>query len=266
MKNTNVITPSQTKDHIIDGYHFRVMSEFAATQEKPTQSENLAATENADENLAENLQENEPEKAEANVANSAIVEDLLKKQEETINSVVRLQMQLESQKNEFDERLNTELEAAKEKFTKEGYDKAKAEFDKEQNELKERFQKSIAKLDESSQNLDAFITKNEKELSHTAIDIAKEVINKEIEENSAQIALNLAKDLIAELKGVASIEIKVSPSDYEFVKNSLKNNSLLKISLDDAISKGSVVVLSDKGNIESNLNDRLTKIKKMVSE
>lgn len=265
MKNTNVITPSQTKDHIIDGYHFRVMSEFAATQEKPVVSENAPA-ENADENLAENLQENEPEKAEANVANSAIVEDLLKKQEETINSVVRLQMQLESQKNEFDERLNTELEAAKEKFTKEGYDKAKAEFDKEQNELKERFQKSIAKLDESSQNLDAFITKNEKELSHTAIDIAKEVINKEIEENSAQIALNLAKDLIAELKGVASIEIKVSPSDYEFVKNSLKNNSLLKISLDDAISKGSVVVLSDKGNIESNLNDRLTKIKKMVSE
>lgn len=265
MKNTNVITPSQTKDHIIDGYHFRVMSEFAATQEKPVVSENVA-TENADENLAENLQENEPEKAEANVANSAIVEDLLKKQEETINSVVRLQMQLESQKNEFDERLNTELEAAKEKFTKEGYDKAKAEFDKEQNELKERFQKSIAKLDESSQNLDAFITKNEKELSHTAIDIAKEVINKEIEENSAQIALNLAKDLIAELKGVASIEIKVSPSDYEFVKSSLKNNSLLKISLDDAISKGSVVVLSDKGNIESNLNDRLTKIKKMVSE
>ncbi|ECK4573022.1 flagellar assembly protein FliH, partial [Campylobacter coli] len=34
---------------------------------------------------------------------------------------------------------------------------------------------------------------------------------------------------------------------------------------DDAISKGSVIILSDSGNIESNLNARLIKIKKMVN-
>lgn len=262
MKNTNVITPKASKDHVIDGYHFKVMSEFAAAQEvqKPVNSVN--------EPESAEISDDEPQSEQIPQApmNQAFIDDLLKKQDEMIDSVVKLQMQLENQKKESEDRLNAELEAAKEKFSKEGYEKAKAEFDKEQEELRDKFQKSIAKLDESSQNLDAFVSKNEKELANTAIDIAKEVINKEIEENSAQIALNLAKDLIAELKGVASIEVKVSPSDYDFVKSKLAKNSLLKVNLDDAISKGSVVVLSDKGNIEANLNDRLTKIKKMVGE
>ena len=79
-------------------------------------------------------------------------------------------------------------------------------------------------------------------------------------------ALNLAQKLIAELKGAASVELKISPSDYDFVKSKLALNSKVKVSLDDAISKGSVVVLSDKGNIESDLNSRLNKIKQMASE
>ena len=62
------------------------------------------------------------------------------------------------------------------------------------------------------------------------------------------------------------MELKISPSDYDFVKSKLALNSKVKVSLDDAISKGSVVVLSDKGNIESDLNSRLNKIKQMASE
>lgn len=179
-----------------------------------------------------------------------------------IDKMARLEMQVESQQKEF----NSNLENAKEKFTQEGYNQAKAELEQEIDDLKEKFLKSIAKLDEVSQNLESFIEKNEKELSSAAIEIAKEVINKEVEENSAQIALNLAKDLIKELKGAQNIELKVSPSDYDFIKSKLNTRSNLSILLDDAISKGSVVVLSDEGNIESNLNSRLTKIKKMASE
>lgn len=268
MKNTNVISPQNTREHIIDSYHFKVMSEFAAIEEqkkKEIQKENNEK-EPIIEDRDEVVETNEEEKSVDNIFNPSFVEDLLKKTDEMSGNIIKLQMQIESQENEFNNRLNTELESAKEKYTQEGYNQAKADFEKELVELKDKFLKSIAKLDEVSENLELFINKNEKELANAATEIAKEVINKELEDNSAQIALNLAKDLIDELKGAANIELKVSPNDYDFVKSKLKANSKLKISLDDAISKGSVVVLSDEGNIESNLNSRLTKIKKMASE
>ena len=266
MKNTNVISPQNAREHIIDSYHFKVMSEFAAMEEqkkKEAQKENEEqemVAENAEQEVItdEQIQQTPtPPPVQQN-----IVEDMFKEKEEMIDKMARLEMQVESQQKEF----NANLETAKEKYTQEGYNQAKAEFEKENAELREKFVKSIAKLDEVSANLDAFIDKNEKELANAAIENAKEVINKELEENSAQIAFNLAKDLIEELKGAANVELKVSPSDYDFIKSKLNTSSKLKISLDDAISKGSVVVLSDEGNIEANLNSRLTKIKKMASE
>ncbi len=72
----------------------------------------------------------------------------------------------------------------------------------------------------------------------------------------------MAKDLIGELKGASVIELKVNAEDYEYLKEQFDQNAHIKISLDDAISKGSVVIISDAGNIESNLNSRLAKIKK----
>lgn len=264
MKNTNVITPQSTREHIIDSYHFKVMSEFAAMEEKKQKEEQQSMQESSAQTLEEVPEEQAPTPPAPAPAplQQDIVEGMFKEKEEMIDKMARLEMQVESQQKEF----NANLETAKEKYTQEGYNQAKAEFEKENNELKEKFLKSIAKLDEVSTNLDEFISKNEKELASAAIEIAKEVINKELEQNSAQIAFNLAKDLIEELKGAANIELKVSPNDYDFIKSKLNTSSKLKISLDDAISKGSVVVLSDEGNIEANLNSRLTKIKKMASE
>ncbi|KGI56573.1 flagellar assembly protein FliH [Campylobacter sp. MIT 97-5078] len=280
-KNTNVISQSNANEHIVENYHFKVMSEFTSTQEQnriqealnvpvpPATTPAMPLEEKPNSQVVEpTLQDPlEESKSEANTPfQSSFVEDLLKKTDEMSGNIIKLQMQIESQESEFNNRLNAELEGAKEKFTQEGYNKAKAEFDKETNELKDKYLKSVAKLDEACANLDVFVAKNEQELANTAIEIAKEVINKELEEHSAQIALNLSKELISELKGAVSIELKVSPSDYDFVKSQLKELAHLKVSLDDAISKGSVIVLSDVGNIESNLNSRLNKIKKMVSQ
>lgn len=259
MKNTNVISSQNAQEHIIDSYHFKVMSEFATIEEKKPNTQEQELITNDEEENKEPSEEIQPQVA---TQQANLVEEMFKEKEEMIDKMARLEMQVENQQKEF----NTNLENAKEKFTQEGYNQAKIELEQEISDIKEKFLKSIAKLDEVSQNLTNFIEKNEKELSSAAIEIAKEVINKEVEENSAQIALNLAKDLIKELKGAQNIELKVSPSDYDFIKSKLNTRSNLTISLDDAISKGSVVVLSDEGNIESNLNSRLTKIKKMASE
>ncbi|EAI3388279.1 TPA: flagellar assembly protein FliH [Campylobacter coli] len=274
VNRSNVISGGTSDQHVVEGYRFKVISEFDNhTEEKQhpqiSNEDNSAALPSKDENPINESQTPVPSQVVQEVQTPAFqpsfVEDLLKKTDEMSSNIIKLQMQIESQESEFNNRLNSELESAKEKFSKEGYEQAKAEFEKELNDLRDKYLKSVSKLEEACVNLNTFIEKNEKELADTAIDIAKEVILKELENNSSKIAYALAKDLINELKGAGSIEIKVNSVDYNYLKEHFSENSHIKITLDDAISKGSVIILSDSGNIESNLNARLIKIKKMVN-
>ncbi|EAH8542651.1 flagellar assembly protein FliH [Campylobacter coli] len=273
VNRSNVISGGTSDQHVVEGYRFKVISEFDNhTEEKQypqiSNEENII-TSSKDENPTNESQTPAPSQVVQEVQTPAFqpsfVEDLLKKTDEMSSNIIKLQMQIESQESEFNNRLNSELENAREKFSKEGYEQAKAEFEKELNDLRDKYLKSVSKLEEACTNLNVFIEKNEKELADTAIDIAKEVILKELENNSSKIAYALAKDLINELKGAGSIEIKVNSVDYNYLKEHFSENSHIKITLDDAISKGSVIILSDSGNIESNLNARLIKIKKMVN-
>ncbi|MBT0857336.1 flagellar assembly protein FliH [Campylobacter coli] len=274
VNRSNVISGGTSDQHVVEGYRFKVISEFDNhTEEKQhhpqiSNEENII-TSSKDENPTNESQTPAPSQVVQEVQTPAFqpsfVEDLLKKTDEMSSNIIKLQMQIESQESEFNNRLNSELENAREKFSKEGYEQAKAEFEKELNDLRDKYLKSVSKLEEACTNLNVFIEKNEKELADTAIDIAKEVILKELENNSSKIAYALAKDLINELKGAGSIEIKVNSVDYTYLKEHFSENSHIKIALDDAISKGSVIILSDSGNIESNLNARLIKIKKMVN-
>ncbi len=274
VNRSNVISGGTSDQHVVEGYRFKVISEFDNhTEEKQhhpqiSNEENII-TSSKDENPTNESQTPAPSQVVQEVQTPAFqpsfVEDLLKKTDEMSSNIIKLQMQIESQESEFNNRLNSELENAREKFSKEGYEQAKTEFEKELNELRDKYLKSVSKLEEACTNLNVFIEKNEKELADTAIDIAKEVILKELENNSSKIAYALAKDLINELKGAGSIEIKVNSVDYNYLKEHFSENSHIKITLDDAISKGSVIILSDSGNIESNLNARLIKIKKMVN-
>ncbi|EOI0503888.1 flagellar assembly protein FliH [Campylobacter coli] len=274
VNRSNVISGGTSDQHVVEGYRFKVISEFDNhTEEKQhhpqiSNEENII-TSSKDENPTNESQTPAPSQVVQEVQTPAFqpsfVEDLLKKTDEMSSNIIKLQMQIESQESEFNNRLNSELENAREKFSKEGYEQAKAEFEKELNDLRDKYLKSVSKLEEACTNLNVFIEKNEKELADTAIDIAKEVILKELENNSSKIAYALAKDLINELKGAGSIEIKVNSVDYNYLKEHFSENSHIKITLDDAISKGSIIILSDSGNIESNLNARLIKIKKMVN-
>lgn len=273
VNRSNVISGGASDQHVVEGYRFKVISEFDnhTGEKKHTQTPDEENT-NISLNDKKPVEENQVIASTQAVMETQIptfqpsfVEDLLKKTDEMSSNIIKLQMQIESQENEFNNRLNSELENAKEKFAKEGYEKAREEFQKELSDFKDKYLKSIAKLDNACENLENFIEKNEKELADTAIDIAKEVILKELELNSSKIAYALAKDLIGELKGASAIELKVNAEDYEYLKEQFDQNAHIKISLDDAISKGSVVIISDTGNIESNLNSRLTKIKKMVN-
>ena len=125
----------------------------------------------------------------------------------------------------------TELEdRVEEDALKEGESLAKAKFDAELSEIETKYTNSIKKLDEEKDKLEKLYQKSEKEIASTAIDIAKEVILKEIKDSSATIASNIAKNLIGELENASQIEIKTNPEDYEFVKENIKLSSNLKVS------------------------------------
>ncbi|MCV3403452.1 flagellar assembly protein FliH [Campylobacter sp. IFREMER_LSEM_CL2090] len=268
-KLTNVISPENISAHVVEGYHFKVMSEMPSSEEQKQeeiQTINQASPVQNTQQAVENQTIEATPQAPQPQIQPDFVEDLLKKTDEMSGNIIKLQMQIESQEAEFNNRLNTELEHAKEKFTKEGYEQAQKNFESELEALKEKYLKSVEKLENTVQNLNEFLSKNEKELADTAVIIAKEVIAKELEENSSLIALNLAKELMSELKNATKIELKLSPDDFEYVKAHLQEQSNIKFSLDDAINKGSILILSDAGNIESNLNNRLQKIKNMVNE
>ncbi|MCR6585305.1 flagellar assembly protein FliH [Campylobacter insulaenigrae] len=266
-KLNNVISNINIANHVVEDYHFKVMSEIANDEIKSNEEVQSSQTKTIEPDVPisqTQVEESVPQTPSAQIQPD-FVEDLLKKTDEMSSNIIKLQMQIESQEVEFNNRLTSELEHAKEKYTKEGFDEAQKSFEKELADLREKYLKSVEKLENTIQTLDEFLLKNEKELADTAVVIAKEVIAKEVENNSAIIALNLAKELMEELKNATSIELKLNPSDFDYVKEHLQSNNL-KFSVDDAINKGSVLILSDAGNIESNLNSRLQKIKNMANE
>lgn len=268
-KLTNVISSANITNHVVENYHFKVMSEMSSNEEtKPSEEIQTPQKTTIESNVSQVdlIQEDEnTNQTPAPQIQPDFVEDLLKKTDEMSGNIIKLQMQIESQEAEFNNRLASELEHAKEKYTKEGYDEAQKAFEDELANLKEKYLKSVEKLENTIETLNNFLLKNENELADTAVVIAKEVIAKELEENSSAIALNLAKELMNELKNATKIELKLNPYDFDYVKEHLQSDNI-KFSVDDAINKGSILVLSDAGNIESNLNSRLQKIKNMANE
>jgi flagellar assembly protein FliH len=73
----------------------------------------------------------------------------------------------------------------------------------------------------------------------------------------------LTKELLNDIKEATQIEIKVNPLDYDYVKDNL-NLEKVKITPDNAISIGGVVILSDAGNIEAEIHKRFENIKKHI--
>lgn len=273
---SSVISNSVAPSHSIESYRFKVIGsnleeEQKVSEGKEENSENIVAIESKtiqNEEVVEvsSKAEISPKQNPLEEAHSSFIEELLKRTDELSGNIIKLQMQIENQEKEFEKRLNSEILRAKEDALEEGYKKAKAEFDTKFEELSDKYLGSITKLESEYQNLQNFITTNESELSLAALDIAKEVLQKEVSLNSSLVAQNLAKALMKDLKDATRMELKVNPKDFEFMQSLSKEDTKIKITSDDAISPGGVILLSDVGNLDATLQNRLTSVKKIISE
>ena len=283
---SSVITSETSPAHFIENYRFKVLGvgERAADSAPVLIEENNLSEELSEQNFGqkgENFIPQASHQVQTNSQNhfapqaqspqiqqageSSFVEELLKKTDELSSNIIKLQMQIENQESEFAKRLEAEISRAKEDGKNEGIAQANAANEARINELEARFSASATKLDEQYVKFDEFLKKIEEELGQTAIKIAKEVIDKEISASSNQIAHHLASSLIKELSNVKNIEIRVNPEDSEYIKEQFSKNEHVKISADDAISKGGVVIISDGGNIDATMQTRLEKLKMLVN-
>ena len=286
---SSVITSETSPAHFIENYRFKVLGSNERAQDSAPVliEENNLSEELNEQNLEQGgekfVPQNQPvHQMQANMQNhfapqpqnsqahqpgfdSSFVEELLKKTDELSSNIIKLQMQIENQESEFAKRLEAETIRAKEDGKNEGIAQTNAANEAKIKELEAKFSASAAKLDEQYVKFDEFLKKSEEELGQTAIKIAKEVIEKEVSSASSQIAHHLANSLIKELSDVKNIEIRVNPEDSDYLKEQFSKNERVKVSADDAISKGGVVIISEGGNIDATMQTRLEKLKMLVN-
>ena len=286
---SSVITSETSPAHFIENYRFKVLGSNERAQDSAPVliEENNLSEELNEQNLEQggenftpqsqpvhqmqpNMQNHfapQPQNSQAHQPgfDSSFVEELLKKTDELSSNIIKLQMQIENQESEFAKRLEAEIARAKEDGKNEGIAQTNAANEAKIKELEAKFSASAAKLDEQYVKFDEFLKKSEDELGQTAIKIAKEVIEKEVSSASSQIAHHLANSLIKELSDVKNIEIRVNPEDSDYLKEQFSKNERVKVSADDAISKGGVVIISEGGNIDATMQTRLEKLKMLVN-
>jgi len=119
-------------------------------------------------------------------------------------------------------------------------------------------------LESTAEQFGVTLREIQKELTHTALDIAKEVIGIETQENSAKIAAKLSEALIEELSDAAKITLRVNPNDHGIISEKVGSLKNVEVLSDRAISAGGVVAISDLGNIDSQIKKRFERLKRSL--
>ncbi|MBE0495101.1 MAG: flagellar assembly protein FliH [Campylobacterales bacterium] len=255
----SVISSKNMHDHNVEPYRFKVLGTTLESKPKGESEEEKKEQETKNAPVPSVPDPVKP-------IESAFVEELLKKTDELSTNIVKLQIKIENQEAEFERRLNDEIRRAKEDGAAEGYAKAQEEQRESMKALQTQFSRSLHLLEEEHQHFKAFLEKSETELSETAIDVAKEVVKKEITHHATAVALALSKALMKELEDATKLEVRVNPKNYEGIKEAYDSFEHIHVGTDDAVSEGGVIILSDVGNIDGTISTRLEKIKQMMKE
>ncbi|CRF50968.1 Flagellar assembly protein FliH [Helicobacter heilmannii] len=251
----NLIPKEELDKHTIKRYTFKSFAEMATEQpeEKKPQTKEYPEPPQEDEHLERSIQlEND------------LIECLLKKTDELSGQLAKLQMQFEKSQEENQNLLQQTREDNYKIGFQEGEQKAKEELSASIDEEKTHLLQSLTAIDQKMQQSQSHLEALEKELSSIAVEIAKEVIVKEVEEKSQEVALALARELLKNIMDATDICLKVNTLDYPYLSQNLKDLPKIKLEPSDAIAKGGVLITSSHGNIDGNLMARYKNLKESV--
>ena len=248
----SVISSNELDAHTMNKYDFKTITkqEIDSHKQKRDDEEN----------------DDKPNKAQVAMIESSLEKELIDKLLQKRDDLSATLKGFEERFAELQAQASEREKAAKEEGIKEGQMMVNLELKNSIESEREKIASSVNKLDSAIDGAKEQIAKLESELSSIALDIAKEVIIKEVSEESAKVAASIAKELLKSMSGNLDVIIKVNPADFEFLNNLAKVKENIKIKSDDAIAKGGVVIISENGNIDGSIMSRYKLLKQSVIE
>ena len=252
-----VITKDNLSSHSVGKYQFKILSGMVGA------SIHDAHEELESQQPKRREPDNEPQSGNSS-SKDELIESLLKKADDMSSNVIKMQMRLENLQAEH----AIALEAAKKTAYEEGFNAGLAQ-EQSQNSIRslqshDQFAASVRTLENVAAEFATTLVSIQKELTHTALDIAKEVIAVETQENSGKIAAKLSEILIEELNEASKITLRVNPADHGIISEKVGSLKHIEVLSDRAISLGGVVAISDVGNIDSQIKKRFERLKRSL--
>ncbi len=252
-----VITKANLDNHSIGKYQFKILSSLSG-----------GTLHEAHEEL-ELQQSYEPRPAveshrETTSAKDDLIESLLKKADDMSSNFIKMQMRLEDLQEEHAQALEEAKKSSFEEGVAAGIAQEKAQNLQNSTQSRDQLSASVKTLEEAAAQYSTTLIEIQKELTHTALEIAKEVIGIETQENSARIAAKLSEALIEELGEASKITLRVNPADHGAISEKVGSLKHVEVLSDRAISVGGVVAISDLGNIDSQIKKRFERLKRSL--
>ena len=257
-----VIQSSEIAKHTINKYNFKIIASGAGTNAESDLDDAKREVKYTQNNNPKARASDVDSSSLSNSSKESLIESLMKKTDDMSSNFIKLQMKLESKEEEY----KLELQKAKEAAFSEGMEagKAKSIADGESNVSKAiyLFGESVKKLEQSAKEFESALEGIKGNLITAALDIAKEVVNVELSDNSNNIAKVLSSELIKELQSASKIKLKVNPKNHGAISEQIGSLKHVEVVSDSAISEGGVIAISDAGNIDSEISKRFERVKK----
>lgn len=254
-----VISKNKIENYNVNPYHFKVLSSTDDTFSEVAELENNEFIE--DKVNKKPITEVDSSAISQN-SKDALIESLMKNNDEMSSNFIKLQMKIESKEEEYKIEVEKVKEIAFKQGVLEGEIQAQTAYEKDLENRLSQFSISISTLDNKSKEFVVSLEAIKESLMSAAIDIAREVISIELKENSSEIAKILSQELMKELQGASKITLKVNPNDYSDILSSLGKLDNIEVISDSAVSKGGVIAISDIGNIDAQISKRFERVKK----
>jgi flagellar assembly protein FliH len=251
-----VIHHNSTGAHTINKYQFKILSSLSGMS--------IGEASQEINNVPSEEPQEEHRKEEPKSSKDELIESLMKKADEMSSNVIKMQMRLESMQEEHASALEEAKKIAYDEGIEAGIAQEKANHEGKNAQSHDQLAQSVKTLENAAAEFVSALGAIQKELTHTALDIAKEVIGIETGDHSSKIAAKLSSDLIEELKDASKITLRVNPTDHGFISEKVGSLEHVEVLSDRAISPGGVVAISDAGNIDSEIKKRYERLKRSL--
>lgn len=257
----SIISNEKINRHKVDKYNFKVLS-LADEANKELSEESTFIDEFSQDEVLPIKEREVDSSAMSQSSKDSLIESLLNKTDEMSSNFIKLQMKLESMTQEHKDELLKMKDDSFALGVEAGREKASKEEKNNITNVISLYNASIQKLEKNAAEFESALEKIKEELIGAAVDIAKEVIKIELSQNSNEVAILLAKELIKELQTSSKITLKVNPKDHGEISQALGTLAHIEVVSDNAVSLGGVIAISEAGNIDSQISKRFERVKR----